>query len=196
LLLAACGPAASPSPTAPSLPTATPTLPAAITPPPTLIPATPRPDLSVTSVFSSDALGLRFDYPSFWTLQTEPEEPADILLTSFDPASPPHKLEWDENTVRISFREVPADESPETLAEYLQEWGGHADAAGLTIIGEEEFFIGKGLSAAHLVLVSGSGGKFEFVYFILAPHHIEVGVEGNFVLAKRVLDTVRSCGPC
>ena len=128
----ACGPASAPSPTAPSLPTTTPTLPPALTPPPTLIPATPLPDLSKATTYSSDALGFRFDYPSFWNLQTDPEEPVDILLTSFDPASPPHKQEWDENTVRISFREVPAEEAPETLAEYLQEWGGHADTPIVT----------------------------------------------------------------
>lgn len=163
--------------------------------PSSAIPVTPEPGPTpFNSTYMDPALGIMFEYPSNWILQTQPREPADLVLTSFDPANPPHKLEWDEGTIKMEIRFLPAARAPATLDEWkyyiLDEH--HIDGTSLYISGEELLTLSSGSSLEHVTVSSGSGGIFHFAYLILGGRHLEFSVEGvNFSPALEVIDTIR-----
>ncbi len=140
---------------------------------------------------SDDRLNITFDYPSDWYLQESPEETVDVLLTSYDPGSPPHKLEWDSTTVMIGIRGIPPELASDSLETWIEATKQEATETQLDIFSEERLTIGKGFPAARITLVSGSGGILDYVRVILDGRHFEIIVQGNFALAKTVLDTLR-----
>ena len=157
--------------------------------------ATPQPSPTPgKTTYDSLALGIMFEYPSSWILQVHPSEPVDLVLTSFDPANPPHKLAWDETTVKMSIRFLPAATAPDTLDKWkyylLDEQ--HIDGNTLYISGEERLTLSSGSTLEHVTVASGSGGIFHFAYLILGDKHLEFGVEGpNFNQALDVLESIR-----
>ncbi|HEY42980.1 MAG TPA: hypothetical protein G4O11_03250 [Anaerolineae bacterium] len=146
---------------------------------------------ATTNTYRGDLLSITFDYPSGWFLQDVPEEPFEVLLTSYDPASPPHKLEWNEDTVSIRIRLLPVELSSDSLEVWVENAKLEATAAYLSIFAEERLMLVTGLQAAHITVVSGSGGILEYVLVILNGDNFEIVIEGNFALAKTVLDTLQ-----
>jgi hypothetical protein len=161
--------------------------------PPPAATLTPVPIVTTSSTTYRDSrLGIAFDYPSGWHLQDAPAGPVDVLLTSYEPASPPHKLEWNATTVSIGIRSVPTELTSNSLDTWVENTKQEAIAAHLTIFAEERLTLATGLPAAHITVVSGSGGMVEYVLVMLDGHPFEIVVQGNFALAKAVLDTLRS----
>lgn len=142
--------------------------------------------------YQSSELGIAFEYPRDWYLQEAPSEPVDLLLTSFDPAAPPHKLEWNDTTVSLGIRSAAGEPAAASLETWLRSKGQEAEAAHLEVFAEERLTLANGLPAARLTVFSGSGGIIDYVLVDLAGHPIEAVIEGNFALAQRVLDTLRT----
>ncbi len=115
-----------------------------------------------------------------------------MLLTSYDPASPPHKLEWDETIVSIGIRLIPPEIVLDSIDRWIEDIKQEAEKARLTIFSEERLILETGFPTAHITFVSGSGGILEYVLIVLNGRYIEIVIQGNFALAKPVLDTLRS----
>jgi hypothetical protein len=147
---------------------------------------------STIKLYRGDRLNITFDYPRGWYLQEAPDEPIDVLLTSYDPASPPHKLEWDDTIVSIGIRLIPPEIAPDSLDRWIEDTKQEAEEAQLAIFSEERLILETGFPTAHMIFVSGSGGILEYVLIVLNGRHFEIVVQGNFILAKPVLDTLRS----
>lgn len=146
---------------------------------------------SRTNTYRGDLLGISLEYPSGWYLQDVSEEPFEVHLTSYDPASPPHKLEWNADTVSIEIRLLPVELSSDSLEVWVENAKKEAVEAYLTVFAEERLTLEAGMEAAHLTFVSGSGGILEYVLVILNGDNLEIVIQGNFALAKTVLDTLR-----
>jgi hypothetical protein len=140
--------------------------------------------------YQDDTLGLRLEYPAGWVAQPGEGQAAGFTLTSFDPANPPHKLEWGERTVSLQFRQIPTPGVPQPLETRRAE-AKETDVAGMLEVFQEEDILIAGEPAVHLTLVSGSGGIIHQVLSGLAGKNIEILIEGNFDLAKTVLDSIR-----
>ena len=147
--------------------------------------------MTSSTTYRDSRLGITFDYPSGWHLQDAPAEPVDVLL-SYEPASSPHKLEWDATTVSIGVRAAPAELTSDSLDTWVENTKQEAIAAQLTVFAEERLTLATGLLAARITVVSGSGGMVEYVLVALDGHPFEIVVQGNFALARAVLDTLRS----
>ncbi len=150
------------------------------------------------TTYKSANLGIQFSYPEDWYLNEfadskdifgAPTQVPSILLTSFDPANPPHKSEWNEQTIGMQFRS-----QPRTFPNSFEEWAQvHKEAAlahQLTISSEERFSIAN-QPAARLTLVSGTGGIIHQVLTDLNNIAFEINIEGNFDLARPVLDSLQ-----
>jgi hypothetical protein len=151
---------------------------------------------SVTSssrinTYRGDMLGITFDYPSGWYLQDIPEEPFELLLTSYDPTSPPHKLEWDEDTVSLRIRLLPISLFSDSLDVWIENTRKALAESHLSIFAEERLTLATGLHAARITVVSGSGGTLDDFLILINGDDYEIVVEGNFALAKTVLDTLK-----
>jgi len=143
-------------------------------------------------IYSSAILGIKFSYPESWYLQeSTPDQPASIIVTSFDPANPPHKLEWTDQTISMQFRLIPAGSVPEALDAWVESAKQTAVETQLSIFEEERFLIAD-QPAARLTLVSGSGGIIHQVLTILDGRNFEINIEGNLDLAKSVLSTLQT----
>jgi len=147
---------------------------------------------SVRTNYRGDRFGITFDYPSGWHLTENPEEPVDVLLTSYDPAFPPHKLEWDDTTVRIAIRVISPEDASDSLEMWAEKIIQEAEEAHLSVFSDERLALQTGFPAAHITLVSGSGGILGYVLVDVEGRQYEIVVQGNFDLAKAVLDTLRS----
>jgi len=175
----------------------------------TAIPPTPFPTAtSLPVIFASQIAyqnldgGIQFSYPNGWYLQemtssqdiwgvTQPT-PA-IQLTSFDPSSPPHKLEWTDQTASIQFRMLPS-----TTVQFYNSLDAWVENARQTALGnqlsifDEERLLIANQPAAHLNLVSSSGGIIHQVLTILNGRYFEINIEvPNFNLARTILDTIQ-----
>jgi len=161
------------------------------------MPATPVPTtlpvIGSTSqkTYQSAIMGIQFNYPDGWYLQEFfADQDTVVNLTSFDPANPPHKLEWTRETVSMQFHSL----SYTTGYSTLEAWEGAKQMAlgnTLSVFVEERFLIAN-QPAAHITLVSGSGGIINQVYTILNGRYYEIEIEApDFSLAKTVLDTVQ-----
>ena len=153
-------------------------------------PATPTPlpaNPSAYIPYQSVSLGIQFNYPSNWYLQ---ETPGGVTLTSYHPANPPHKLEWTDQTVSMQFGFKVFIVPPASFDAWVESAKQAALSAGLSIYAEERFQIAN-QSAAHLTLVSGSGGVIHQVLTGLSGRYIEINIEGNYNLAKTVLDSIQ-----
>jgi hypothetical protein len=144
-----------------------------------------------TKTYSQGRLGITFDYPAGWYLQDSPTDPAEVILTSFDPASPPHKLEWDETTIRIEIRSTPRELTSDSFDEWVENTKREAIASNLSIFAEEMLTLASASRATRITVVSGSGGILDYVLVDLNGQHLEFVVQGNFPLARTVLDTLR-----
>lgn len=149
--------------------------------------------------YLNSSLGIQFSYPDVWYLMEltdskdifgVPAQVPAILLTSFDPANPPHKLEWTEQTISMQFRIQPIGTRPNSFENWVETHKEAALAHQLTIVSDERFSIAN-QPAAHLTLVSGAGGIIHQVLTILNNTEFEINIEGNFDLAKPVLDSVQ-----
>ncbi len=83
--------------------------------------------------------------------------PVKVIVASFDPANPPHKLEWRSDTTSIEFHLQPAGIVPPTLDAWVENAKRTAVSNQLEISKEERFQIAN-QPAAIISLVSGSGG--------------------------------------
>ncbi len=151
------------------------------------------------ATYKSSSLGIQFSYPEVWYLNEfadskdifgVPTLVPSILLTSFEPANPPHKLEWTEQTISMQFRGQPIGTRPNSFENWLEIHKQAALANQLTISLEERFLIAN-QPAVHLILVSGAGGIIHQVLTILNNTEFEINVEGNYDLAKPVLDSLQ-----
>lgn len=158
------------------------------TPPaPTAIPSA----AAITTNYQNHSLGISLDYPAVWHVQEEiPDQPFAVLIASFDPASPPHKLEWDSQTVSISLRLLPQENTPQDLNSWAESAKQEAVADHLEVFSEESIELAQGIQAVRLTLVSGSGGIIDQLLTILDGRPYEIIVQGNFELAKTVLDSL------
>jgi len=142
-------------------------------------------------MYLSSTLGIQFSFPESWHLQEHAEgQPAILTVTSFDPANPPHKLEWTDQTISMQFRLVAEDIIPQDLDAWVQSAKQTAVDVHLSIFEEERFLIAQ-QPAARLTLVSGSGGIIHQVLTILTGHNLEINIEGNLDLGKSLLSTVQ-----
>lgn len=150
------------------------------------------------STYTNSSLGIQFNYPEVWYLEEMadskdifgmPTQVPSILLTSFDPANPPHKLEWNGQTISMQIRSQPIGTQPNSFEHWVDIHRQAALAYQLTIFLEEHFSIAN-QPAARLTLVSGSGGIIHQVLTILNNTGFEINIEGNFDLAKPVLDSM------
>jgi hypothetical protein len=146
---------------------------------------------TIISTYRGDMLGITFDYPSGWYFQDVPEEPFEVLLTSYDPTSPPHKLEWDEDTVSIRIRLLPIALSSDSLDIWVENTKKALAESHLSIFAEERLTLVTGFQAARITVVSGSGGILEYFLILINGDNYETVIEGNFALAKTVLDTLQ-----
>ena len=157
---------------------------AIITPIPVVI------DSSVRVLYQSPTLGIQFSYPSTWYRS---ETNSRVTLTSFDPTNPPHKLEWTDQTVSMQFGYKVLITPPTSFEAWVESAKQTALANGLSIYTEERFqFLFGGQLAVHLTLVSGSGGIIHQVLTDLNGRFFEINIEGNYDLAKAVLDSVQA----
>jgi len=157
-------------------------------------PFPPPSDLSVLStyqkIYQSTALGIQFDLPENWYLQEFTDaQIATVVVTSFDPANPPHKLEWTDQTISMQFRRLPAGSAPQNLDAWVESAKPSAVATHLTLFEEERFLIAN-QPAARLTLVSGSGGIIHQIMTILDGRHYEINIQGNLDLGKSALSTL------
>jgi len=168
-------------PTLPEEATLAPTPGGVILPAPTLIP--------YQTLFQSPSLGIQFSYPSAWYRR---ESNDGVTLTSFDPSNPPHKLEWTEQTVSMQFG-YKVFTTPLDFDAWVESARQTALANGLSIYEEERFqLLFANQIAAHLTLVSGSGGVIHQVLTNVNGRYLEIFIEGNFNLAHAVLDSMQS----
>jgi len=152
--------------------------------------------LTTTKSIQSSSPDVSLEYPAAWYVQENPASaPYSLLITSFDPASPPHKLEWDNQTVSIGIREIPAGEVPPDLDAWAEKSKGEAEVTHLEVFREERIVVGQSIPAVRLTFVSGSGGIVDQVLAILDGRTYEILVQGNFDLAKPVLDSLRITSP-
>ncbi|NOH02698.1 MAG: hypothetical protein HND47_12430 [Chloroflexi bacterium] len=151
------------------------------------------------ATYKSSSLGIHFSYPEVWYLNEladskdifgAPTQVPAILLTSFEPANPPHKLEWTEQTISLQFRGQPIGTRPNSFENWVETHKQAALANQLTISSEEHFLIAN-QPAVRLILVSGASGIIHQVLTILNNTEFEINIEGNFDLARPVLDTVQ-----
>ena len=151
-------------------------------------------------IYQNSSLGIRLSYPDTWYLQgltsskdiwgVVTQMPA-ISMTSFDPANPPHKLEWTAETVSLQIRFQPIGTRPVSLDNWVEVHRQAAIANQVDILAEERILI-SGQPAWYLFLSSGSGGMIHQVLTIFNLQEVEINVEGNFTLASAVLDTIQS----
>lgn len=155
--------------------------------------AAPTDEPQETSNYNTPTMGIAFDYPSTWIVsEALPGEPNGILLTSYDPTSPPHKLEWDDQTVSINIRQISPESVPQDLDSWVEGNKQEAIADLLEVFLDERLMLGGQLPAAHLRLVSGSGGIIDQVFTYVGGHPYEISIQGNFELARIVLDTLHA----
>jgi hypothetical protein len=155
--------------------------------------ATPSEALPATKTFQSPALGLSLEYPEAWYIQEgAPGEANGVLITSYDPASPPHKLEWDSQTVSIGIQLIAFEAAPPSLDAWVESARQAAVSTQLEVFKEERILIAQDIPAARLTLVSGSGGIIDQVLILIDGNHYEFIIQGNFDLAKLVLDTLHT----
>jgi len=151
------------------------------------------------SIYESPVMGILFSYPENWYARKSTsssdifgvitEVPA-VTITSFNPDSPPHKLEWTDQTISMQFRSQPIGTRPVSVENWID---SHRQAAlnyQLQIYSEERFLIAN-QSAIRLSLVSGSGGIIDQVVTILNNQEIEINIQGNYNIAKMVLDSIQ-----
>ncbi len=174
----------------------------------TAVPVTPAPTPVSSSVpiisgaqnsYQSSSLGIQFSFPEAWYLQEVTssrdiwgvtQQAPTILLTSFNPANPPHKLEWTDQMVSIQFSYKVLLDPPGSFDTWVESTK-QTLAGQISIIADERFLIAN-QPAARLSLVSGSGGMIDQVLTILDGRYFEINIEApNFNLAKSVLDTIQ-----
>ena len=156
---------------------------ATITPIPAVI------DSSARILYQSPTLGIQFSYPSTWYRS---ETNSGVTLTSFDPSNPPHKLEWTDQTTSLQFGFKVFIAPSASFDAWVENAKQTALANGLSIFAEERFqLLFAGQPAAHLTLVSGSGGIIHQVLTDLNGRYFEINIEGNYELAKAILDSIQ-----
>lgn len=143
--------------------------------------------VSETTTYASAAFGIELAYPTNWYLQDTGE---GILLTSFDPANPPHKLEWTSSTASLEFRLAAYDLRAAAFEAGIQVARTDAVSQQLEITSEDRFTM-AGEPAARLGLVSGSGGIIQRVLTHVAGRDLQIDVQGNYEIARPVLASVR-----
>ena len=171
--------------------------------PPTLTPIPVPSSVPIISgarkVYQSPSFGIQFSYPEAWYLQeltssqdiwgVTQQVPA-ILLTSFDPANPPHKLEWTDQTASMQIRFKVLFNPPGSFDAWVESTK-QTLANQISVFSDERFLIAN-QPAARLTLVSGAGGTIDQVLTILDGRYFEINIETpNFNLAKTVLDTIQ-----
>lgn len=168
-------------PTFPESAISTPTPGGVTLPAPTLVP--------YQTLYQSPALGIQFSYPSAWYRRETNDK---VTLTSFDPSNPPHKLEWIDQTVSMQFG-YKVFVTPLDFDTWVESAKQTNLANGLSIYAEERFqLLFANQIAAHLTLVSDSGGVIHQVLANINGRYFEIFIEGNFNLAKAVLDSIQS----
>jgi len=168
---------------------------------------TPIPDVSTSlvgsinqKIYESPVMGFLFSYPENWYARKSTssknifgitaEIPA-VTVTSFNPDNPPHKLEWTDQTISMQFRSQPIGTRPVSLENWIEVHRQAALKYQLQIYSEERFLIAN-QPAIRLTLVSGSGGTIDQVLTILNNQEIEINIQGNYNLAKMVLDSIQT----
>jgi len=139
------------------------------------------------TLYQSPSLGVQFSYPAAWYLR---ESSGGVTVTSFDPSNPPHKLEWTDQTTSMQFGFMLLITPPASFDAWVENAKQNALANGLSIYAEERFLIAN-QPAAHVTLVSGSGGVIHRVLTDLSGRYFEINIEGNYNLAKTVLDSIQ-----
>jgi len=81
---------------------------------------------------------------------------------------------------------------PQDLDSWIEGSKQEAIADLLEVFLDERLMLGGQLPAAHLRLVSGSGGIIDQVFMYVAGHPYEISIQGNFELARIVLDTLHA----
>jgi hypothetical protein len=82
---------------------------------------------------------------------------------------------------------------PASLDAWVEEARQAALANGLSIYADERFQLWyANQPAAHLTLVSGSGGVIHQVLTNLSRRYFEINIEGNYNIAKAVLDSMQA----
>jgi hypothetical protein len=142
---------------------------------------------SAQTLYQSPSLGIQFSYPSTWYLR---ESSGGVTLTSFDPSNPPHKLEWTDQTTSMQFGFMVLITPPASFDVWVESARQKALADQLSIFEEERFLIAN-QPAHRLSLVSGSRGIIHRVLTDLSGRYFEINIEGNFNLAKAVLDSIQ-----
>ena len=118
------------------------------------------------------------------------DDGAKLTLASFDPAKPPHKLEWKEETTSIEVRDGHIALEGDEFEVGIQQARQEAAESQLQVFGEDRFSIAD-RPAARLILVSGSGGTIHRVLTNLGGRDYEIDIEGNYDLARAVLNTMQ-----
>jgi len=142
-------------------------------------------------IYLNSILGIQFSYPAAWYIQElfSSQFPV-VMVTSFDPAYPPHKLEWTDQTISMKFSSSPLGTRPNSLDNWAERVKTDAQAHQLSIFAEERFLIAN-QPAVHITFFSGSGGIIHQVLTIINNYEIEIEIEGNYELAKAVLATLQ-----
>lgn len=132
--------------------------------------------------------GFTFEYPAEWILRESQEALTAVQLTSYDPASPPHKLEWDQTTIRIDIWTV--GDAEKSFDAWVMASKEEAIAAHLSIFAETRGRSMNGHPFAQFTLVSGSGGVIERILVDMDGVLIELEILGNMELASTVLNSI------
>jgi hypothetical protein len=112
--------------------------------------STPVDSPTALTIYKSTNTGIQFSYPEVWYLSEFadskdifglPMQVPSILLTSFDPANPPHKLDWTEQTISMQFRGQPIGTRPSSFEHWVEAHKQAALAYRLTISSAERFSI-------------------------------------------------------
>jgi hypothetical protein len=112
----------------------------------TLTPMPVPPSLPVSStsqkIYLDPIIGIQFSYPDTWYLQDFTEsQSAAVIVTSFDPANPPHKLVWTNQTISMQFRLLTGGFVPQNLDSWVESAKQAATAGHLSIFEEERLLI-------------------------------------------------------
>ena len=155
---------------------------------PTLIPsATP----STLTTFPGGTIGVMFDYPAHWHLR---ESSVGLgytaTVTTFHPDHRPHKLEWTENTMELTFAYVPAAE-PGGLDAWVDYELAEFNRTGIQMDAPLEVTLPFGTRGVLLKGISGSGHFIKQLYTIFFERQMQIGWIGNNDLAFTVINTMR-----
>ncbi|HSB91410.1 MAG TPA: hypothetical protein VLD63_15445 [Anaerolineales bacterium] len=193
LVLAACSPAATVSPTAVS--TAEPTeSPAASAMPTDVLPtATVAPALSFEpATYTDSEAGFAFEYPASWTAEAPAGGGSRGSYAQFTSwAHPPGGITEIPAGGTVLQATVQLWDPKNDLQAFLAQRQGAWSASGITIVSQEELALPDGRPAARFVVQGSDGEQSYFFFTTLTDAYLVLSGNGDIALLAEIAGTLR-----